>query len=304
MKLVFAACARDCAEVVAANISALLLIGDLPWCDELLIYIVENSSKDNTRDVISCLAEQDPRVIPFFLDDLDELIPVRASRIAFCRDLLLDEIHKTTSDALYIPIDLDLDIASSFDSDAFMKSCRLVASGQCTGLFPSSLPYYYDLHALREADWCPKSCWKEIYDANAKGALWNLLVFIRYVSLRQKSHAQLRYGGLISIDSAFGGVGIYSLSKVSLSGARYSSPDLEKEHLKVCEHVVFNAYLCNLFINPDWAISAPVEHIAFNLLTIDRKLVCIIRAGLVDVKSLFLAFAKFVKRLKLQHIRV
>jgi len=304
MKLVFAACARDCAEVVAVNISALLLIGDMPWCDELLIYIAENSSKDNTRDVISCLAEQDPRVIPFFLDDLDEMIPVRASRIAFCRDLLLDEIFKTESDALYIPIDLDLDIASSFDSDAFMKSCQLVASGQCTGLFPSSMPYYYDIHALREADWCPRSCWKEISEANDRGALWNLLVFIRFVSLRQKSHDQLRYCGLISVDSAFGGVGIYSLSKVSLSGARYSSLALEKEHLKVCEHVVFNAYLCSLFINPDWVISAPVEHIAFNLLAIDRKLVCIMRAGLVDIKRLSLVFAKLIKRLKKQYIRV
>jgi hypothetical protein len=295
MKIFFAGCARDCSEVVAANISALLAVGDMARCDELRIYIAENNSKDNTRDVIARLADQDSRLIPILLEDLDEEIPVREARIAFCRDRLLDEICKTDSDALYVPIDLDSDIASSLDADAFMKACELVASGQCSGVFPSSSPYYYDIHALREAEWCPGSCWKEIQDANARGALWSLLVNIRYVSSRQKPHDRLQSQGLIPIDSAFGGVGIYSLSKVLRSLARYSSPDLEKEHLKLCEHVVFNAYLEDLFINPEWAISAPPEHIEFCLLPRHKKILRIARAALGDVKRLPFVVARRVK---------
>jgi hypothetical protein len=286
MKLFFSGCARDCAEVVSRNILALLAIGDMSWCDELRVYVAENGSKDNTRVMISQLADIDSRVIPVFLDDLDEQIPVREARIAFCRDRLLDEIFKTETDGLYIPIDLDSGIASSLDVDTFMRACELVAAEQCTAVFPSSSPFYYDVHALREVEWCPQSCWKQIQDAKAQGALWNLLVRIRYLSSRQKPLSQLQSEGLIPIDSAFGGVGIYSLTKTIESSARYSSPDLEQEHLKLCEHVVFNAFLDKLFICPEWVIKAPPEHIEFCVLPLHDKALKIIRAGFSDIKRL------------------
>ncbi len=300
MKLYFAGCARDCAKVVASNIAALLTLGESAWCDEIKVFVAENSSKDNTREIISQLAEQDGRVIPVFLEDLDERIPAREARIAFCRDRLLAEISRHVRDGLYVPIDLDSDIASSLEADPFMEACQLVASGRASGIFPSSSPYYYDIHALRVREWCPGSCWKEIQDAKPCGALWSLLIYIRYVSARQKPHARLQALGLISIDSAFGGVGIYSFSQVQNSGALYSSPELEQEHLKLCEHVVFNEYLDRLFINPNWVISAPPEHIQFCLLPGHCKAWRIARAGLGDLKRLPLGIARRVKKLIFQ----
>lgn len=292
MRLYFAGCARDCADVLDSNILALLSIGNMPWCDELRVYVAENGSNDNSREVISRLADKDSRVIPVFLDDLDEQIHVREARIAFCRDRLLDEICKTESEGLYIPIDLDSEIASSLEAESLMRACQLVASEKCTAVFPSSFPYYYDIHALRAADWCPGSCWKEIQDAKARGALWSLLVYIRYVSSRQKPHLRLQAEGLIPIDSAFGGVGIYSLGKVSESGARYSLPDFEQEHLMLCEHVVFNAFLDQLFLCPEWVITAPPEHIEFCLLPSHHKAWRITRAGLGDIKRMTFAVAR------------
>lgn len=277
------------------NIFALLAVGDLPWCDELRIYIAENNSKDNTRTNIVQLAGMDSRIIPVFLGDLDEHIPVREARIAFCRDRLLDEICKNQMDGLYIPVDLDAEIAGSLNLNVFVKACRLVTSGTCTAVFPSSFPYYYDIHALREANWCPKSCWKEIQDTKSHGSLWYLLVYIRYVTSRQRPHSRLQAASLIPVDSAFGGVGIYSLRKIIESGARYSTPDLEKEDLRLCEHVVFNSFLERLFIYPEWAIKAPLDHIELCQLPDHQKAWRIIRAGLSDIKRIPFAIVRLFK---------
>ena len=296
MKLYFAGCARDCAGVVALNISALLAIGENSWCDEIKVFVAENSSKDDTRQIISRLAEQDDRVVPVFLEDLDETIPLRIARIAFCRDLLLAEISRHVVDGLYVPIDLDSEIASSLEADLFMEACYLVASGWANGIFPSSFPYYYDIYALRHREWCPGSCWKEVHDAKARGALWSLLIYIRYVSSRQKSHSRLQAQGIIQIYSAFGGVGIYSLSQVLNVGARYSSPKLELKELELCEHVVFNGFFDRLFINPAWVIAAPPEHIEFSMLTVQRKAWRITCAGLSDVKHFVSKFPIGLKK--------
>ena len=290
MKLFFAGCARDCDGVLASNIASLLAICDSPWCLEGRIYIAENNSKDNTRKVIERLADQDPRVVPVFFDDLDEVIPVREARIAFCRDRLLDEIFRSELAGLYIPIDLDSDIASSLEAQAFFSACHLVASGECTAVFPSSTPYYYDIHALRQALWCPSSCWKQVHDSRPRGGLAYLLSCMRYVYSRQKYYASLQPQGLISVESAFGGLGIYSVEKVLLSTARYSHADLGNHSLSVCEHVVFNAYFDKLFINPSWLVMAPLEHIQFSLLPFYLKVWRLLRAALSDAKHLALDF--------------
>lgn len=301
MNLYFAGCARDCAKVLGLNILSILSIHNEPWCDDLRIYIAENNSVDGTRDVIAYLGSQDPRIVPIFLDNLDNDIPVREARIALCRDRILDEICKNEHEGLYIPIDLDSDIASSLNANDLVKACRLVDSGRCTGVFPSSFPFYYDIYALRKDNWCPKSCWKEIQDAKAKGSLWSLFVYVRYVSSRQKPHACLQSKDLISIDSAFGGMAIYSLRRVIESSARYSIRDLESENMKLCEHVVFNSFLDRLFIFPELVIKAPPEHIEFRVLSPRRKVIRFIRAALSDLKNLPTVIIKRFGRLLLNH---
>lgn len=294
MNIFFAGCARDCANYVALNIVAILAIADKISCDKVKIFVAENNSKDETRAAISQLASQDNRVIPVFFDDLDETIVVREARIAFCRDRLLDEILKSKADGLYVPIDLDAPIATSLLFDQFQMACRLVSSGSCVGIFPSSRPYYYDIHALREPVWCPRSSWKDLYDANARGALWSLLAYIFFISSKQQHYLRLQVDRpkLIPVLSAFGGMGIYSLSAVAMSGARYSSPDLEQDQLKLCEHVVFNAFLKKLFIYPEWVIAAPPEHIGFCLLSNHQKAWSVVRAALVDIKRIALCCFK------------
>ena len=292
MRVLIAGCARDCDDVVYRNINALLNLCRNSWFSEVKIFVIENNSKDSTREVISRIAAIDNRVAPIFLEGLDDIMPVRETRLAFCRDVLLDKIAKYSKDGLYVPIDLDSDIASSLQEKSFLDACQLVASGRVSGVFPSSYPRYYDIHALRHRDWCPGSCWKEVQDSYARGSLWRLYVFIRFVSSRQKTYLCLQRNGLIPVDSAFGGVGIYSLTEVFKSGARYMSPDLEQTNLKLCEHVVFNQFFEHLFIDPAWVVSAPVEHIGFAQLPLPQKALRIIRAVLSDMKKILFKLAK------------
>lgn len=252
------------------------------------LYIAENDSTDDTRDIILRIAECDSRVIPVLLGRLDRQFSIRESRIAFCRDQILELLTSENLSGLYCPVDLDMDLAQSGFVDSFVEACELVESGIVTAVFPSSSPFYYDIHALRAHDWCLGSCWKEVQDSGARGALWNLLVNIRYISCRQKHYLSLQTSelALAPVLSAFGGIGVYSLRKVIEAGARYSSPALNQQKLKLCEHVVFNSYLDRLFINPSWLVRAPKEHIGFRSLSLPQQIFMIVKALLSDIKRL------------------
>ena len=288
MKIRFAGCARNCADILFQNVAALLTAAEAAQIDDIKIYIAENDSTDTTRDVILCLAANDSRVVPVLLEHLDRRFLNRESRIAFCRDQMLNLLLAENSECLYCPVDLDSDFTSSGFSESFLESCEAVEAGICSGIFPSSSPFYYDIHALRAYDWCLSSCWKDVQDSGARGALWSLLVNIRYISCRQKHYLSLQSPELafVPVLSAFGGAGIYSLDKVAKSGARYSSPLLKRQDLRLCEHVVFNSYLDQLFINPRWLVNAPTEHIAFRLRTVPQQFFKIVQALLSDIKQI------------------
>lgn len=288
MKIWFAGCARNCAGRLSQNVAALLNAAEADQVVDVKVYIAENDSTDTTRDVILRLAADDHRVVPVLLESLDGKFTTRESRIAFCRDKLLKRLIEENSKGLYCPVDLDIDLPLYGFVDSFFESCELVETGIVTAVFPSSSPFYYDIHALRAHEWCTGSCWKEVQDSGARGALWNLLVNIRYISCRQKHYLSLQSSelALIPVLSAFGGLGVYSLGKVAEAGARYSSPALNQQDLKLCEHVVFNSYLDQLFINPSWLVSAPSEHIRFRLLSVLQQIFAIAKAVLSDFKRM------------------
>ena len=64
------------------------------------------------------------------------------------------------------------------------------------------------------------------------------LFFLR----RQNPYPRTKKIVLIFADSAFGGIGIYLLRRVLEMGAHYYSPNIAWDHLKMCEHVVFNSF--------------------------------------------------------------
>lgn len=287
MKIWFAACARNCVDMLSQNVAVLLNAAEVAQAKDVKVYILENDSVDGTRDAIISLSAHDNRIVPVLLESLDGQFSTREARIAFCRDHLLGLLGAEHSDGLYCPVDIDLNLSFPGFAESFFASCKLVESGICNGVFPSSAPFYYDIHALRAHDWCLGSCWKEVQDSRARGALWRLLVVIRYISSRQKHYLKLKSNelGLIPVYSAFGGLGVYSLRMVVGSGACYSSPALSQQDLKLCEHVIFNSCFDRLFINTGWLIAAPVDHIGFRLLSAPRQLLALFQAALSDAKQ-------------------
>jgi hypothetical protein len=296
MRLYFAGCARDCRETISANIQVLLSLGEQPWCQEVRIFIVENNSKDGTRELINELALTDKRIVPFLLDDIDSSIPHREARIAYCRDQLLSQICSSVGQLLYIPIDFDLTLAELFDNPSFMDACSLVDSGACTAIFPSTTPNYYDIHALRATNWCPNSSWRDVQRFNNGSQLSFVLACYWYISRRQKSARSLFAKNLLPVFSAFGGAGIYSLDEVRRAHARYQSPSLADLDACLCEHVVFNSYLSRLFIKTDWVAPAPKEHIQFWLLNWHQRCWIFLHAALCDLKTLLLFYPKRILR--------
>ena len=288
MKIWFAGCARNCAGSLSQNVAVLLNAAEAAQVVDAKVYIAENDSTDETRDIILRLAADDHRVVPVLLESHERQFTTRESRIAFCRDQLLKRLAAENSEGLYCPVDLDLDLDLSGFGEFFFESCEAVVAGICSAVFPSSSPFYYDIHALRAHDWCLSSCWKEVQDSGARGAVWNLLVCIRYISCRQRHYLSLQSSELVFIPvlSAFGGLGVYSLDKIVKSGARYSSLALNRQDLRLCEHVVFNSYLDRLFINPRWLINAPPEHVAFRLLPVPQQFFVLIKAFLSDINRI------------------
>ena len=97
----------------------------------------------------------------FFENNLEVKLPNRVERIAYCRNLLLKEIEdkKTTYD-FYIPLDLDVELFSQISTYKFIDILTHIQKNEgIDALFPFSLPYYYDLAALRAESWLNEDIW-------------------------------------------------------------------------------------------------------------------------------------------------
>jgi len=76
----------------------------------------------------------DQRIVPLLLDYVDHSIPLREARIAYCRDQLLTDICSNVKHSLYIPIDLDLNLACLLSDPSFRSLRRTRLNGRA---FPS-----------------------------------------------------------------------------------------------------------------------------------------------------------------------
>jgi hypothetical protein len=162
---------------------------------------------------------------------------VRTDRIAVARNRILQEIEqdKEIGQFDYLAV-LDMDFPNScpLPVGEFRKAIDFLdANSNVAGVFPNSLPLYYDIWALRAKDWCPGDCWEEV--ARAQPSLSLEAATEKYVYARQRFIEPL--SDPIEVESAFGGIGLYRLRFVQ--GKRYSG--LTTDGDPVCEHVAFHA---------------------------------------------------------------
>jgi len=256
-RAVFAGAARNCSWFlpnVLQNVSRLAAL-----YEDAAFVIAENDSDDETKSMLrSWLCQQSHG----HLIDLDglKLIEPRTQRIATARNACLDLILSGTYrdyDHL-VMLDFDDVNASPISIEDFLAAVNFLEENPAAaGVFANQKFAYYDIRALRHANWCPDDCWKQL---RAKPR-WmpRAIAAILYVYRRQFS---IPADGLpIRVRSAFGGLGVYQMSKIL--DCRYDG--LDSEGVEVCGHVPFNQKICDhggeLYVYPKLLNQAPSEHV-------------------------------------------
>lgn len=172
--------------------------------------ILENDSTDNTRKLLEEWSKNGPNRKIILLDNLNYYFPFRATRLAFCRNEILNYIKKEKLEKEYqYAIHCDLDNRFwSFNPDSichfFDNSCKGdwdMMSAVSTGRS------YYDYWALRcENTWFDKN----IFSCENQGIRYETKVDT-FESLLKNSEAP------ILVQSSFNGMAIYKLKSLILS---------------------------------------------------------------------------------------
>jgi len=282
-RIIFAGLAKNCIDSVSKNIYFIENFQENYPKLEISFYILESDSSDGTKEFLKNIESK--IVKSSSQDNLKNRFKYRTDRIAHCRNILLEEIKKKhlSEDFLYIPIDLDIEIFKYTDEDSFYKILMdFINHTSIDVLFPFGYPYYYDIHALRAADWNMENPWEVVKNINKYLVIGKIIPRYLFVYSKQKKYKEKKK--LINVESAFGGIGIYKVYNNKLKDIRYSI-DMKLGN-NSCEHTAFNSYFNNKFIDCSWKIPSPKEHIIFKELNFFQKIIFVVRSVLSDFKNI------------------
>ena len=213
--------------------------------------IIESDSEDDTVEKLAEIQKEFSNFQYKSVSNLTRKIKLRTDRIAFCRNIYLQEVEKNP---LYLDIDYvviaDLDGVNNLITRDAVDSCFIRDDWDvCTA---NQSGNYYDIWALRHDLWCPNDCWEQLrfltklQDAENSRDLLNL----EYAAVYSKMIRIPKNSDWISVDSSFGGLAIYK--KRVLIGERYIGST--KEGFEICEHISLNLGITGkgfkIFINP------------------------------------------------------
>ena len=212
------------------------------------IVIVESDSSDRTVD--QCLhLRRNGLISQFFsLGSIADKHPFRSDRIAQARNFGLIQAQHYFRVDFYAFADLDqlnLSLTSSGIASCFRYD-------SWNGFLCNQRGRYYDIWALRHPVWCPSDCWSD-YSRLSRSigprlARW-MSVGARQIRIPVDSPP-------ISVQSAFGGFGIY---RADVCFPNWKGVD--DSGRQVCEWVNFNKCIGEgLFINPAMTNEGPPEH--------------------------------------------
>ncbi len=241
-EILIAGPARNNADTLATEVDTLL--SSMEGFKKSFCLVVESDSTDNTLGTLENLKSAIPTFDYISLGYLSKKMPRRTERLAFARNRILDEVRnnpKYASVDYVVMADLD-GINRSITREKIEACWELTEPWDVITAVQSDR--YYDIWALRHIDWNPIDCFiqrSRLEAAIGKEAANNLAVKAKQIALPST--------GMIEVDSAFGGLGIYKREAL-LAGSYIGLDDAGNE---TCEHISFHADLrkagYRIFIN-------------------------------------------------------
>jgi hypothetical protein len=243
----------------------------LHFFEEIDVFIVESDSSDSTVGVLNRISKKTPNFNFVSLGNLKVAIPNRIERIRKCRNVYVEYVRNNIDfkEWDYVVV-ADLDGMNSMLKD---NSILKIFPSQTSwdACFANQKHGYYDIYALREKSWMPNNCFEElelIRSGISKDSLPKHQLLKRVKRLIEYDNArkitiydQMRVipkkTDWISVDSAFGGLGIYKskwflkydYSKI-LNGETQYSEHIDF-HLK-CREEDANFFIVPTMINSNW----------------------------------------------------
>ena len=233
-----------------------------------VVIIFENDSTDNTRaKLIKWSQEVSIKMEKHIIlkDNLIELYPLRAHRLAYCRNCILNYIYDNNYHLTY-------DYAIHCDLDNRFWSIDYTSICSCFQYNPNSWDAmtcvnknktYYDFWALR----CDQSWFNiNIFSCDAENVDYNS-------KIEEFENLLKNTNGLIQVTSSFNGLGVYKLS--SIINCRYNADYFcnvcnnanigckeDNDHIGLHKQMINNG--CTIFINNKMYIqSTPKNSITY-----------------------------------------
>jgi hypothetical protein len=212
--------------------------------NDYALILYENDSKDKTRSILQKHKKENYHYI--FEDNVKE--PLRTKRLSNGRNKILEKMHEINKDKYYdYFIVLDMDDVNK--SGTFVNSIETCFDYENWDVLTANQSgRYYDLWALRKKEDMEYDCWEKVHNNK-----YDPFATFKYVTLKYKNYPQ---DGLLKVDSAFGGAGIYKIQSIP-SHCKYVGT--HPNGLEKCEHVEFNECIKknggNIFINTKFLTS-------------------------------------------------
>jgi glycosyltransferase involved in cell wall biosynthesis len=216
MRVAFVGIVKDGEAYIQKNIDALRVFGQD-------IYIVENNSVDDTKNILRAYGKNiklvtldldDKSAADFCMDGVNALCPKRVRRLAYIRQQGLNAVLESGTEYEYV-CTVDLDFVS-FDRDGLEDMFRFMEEHRdVEGIFGMSKVHRY-----------------VAYDIGAVRPYTSLVPIV------------LQFQKYVPVTSAFSGFGIYRTSAIVDRGAKY-----DHETITEIEHVHFNSYFKTLIVD-------------------------------------------------------
>ena len=225
--------ARNIAALIANEISGLYkAMRDFKCVHGL---VVESDSDDGTVQQLVALKGHLLNFNYISLGRLVDQIPMRTARLAYVRNCIIKEVQTNPQYA-------KIDFIAMADLDGINRHISADAITQCWDvtenwdvITANQANTYYDVWTLRHRDWSPVDCMVQMHKLEpilGESAAQNLAVQAKQVHLSTNQ-------GMIEVDSAFGGLGIYR--RAAFLAGRYSGVNTAEQ--EESDHIAFHADL-------------------------------------------------------------